>query len=131
MMKLMTVRDYLEGVLPADGLWFGVARMDTRRKRALCLYGSPVRVENGVKIGGVDCTGYRLKRMMLIVRGGESAAEAETLAHAVHAALTKEQVCIGGTSGFLRTLEDEPFALGADSYGVWEFRIDFELYYEL
>jgi len=129
-MKLMTVRDYLERVLPVRDIWFGVARMDAKKKRALCLYGAPVRTENGVKIGGVDCTGYHMKRMMLILRGGENAAEAEEMAQAIHAGLTQEYVYIGGAPGFMRTLDDEPFALGADAYGVWEFRIDFELYYE-
>jgi len=130
-MNLMTVRDYLETILPVEGIWFGVARMDAKKKHALCLYGAPVRTESGMKIGGMDCTGYQMKHMMLVLRGGENAVEAETAASAIHTALTRDYITIGGATGFMRALEDEPFSLGSDVYGVWEYRMDFELYYEL
>ena len=130
-MKLAVIRDYLADVLPAQDIWFGVAKMDARKSMALCLYGSPVRMEAGVKIGGVDCTGYRLKRMMLVLRGGTNAAETEWLAQEIHGGLTRERVELDGTTGFMRALDDEPFALGTDAFGVWEFRMDFELYYEV
>jgi len=130
-MTLMVVRDYLQSVLPVEGIWFGVAKMDLRKSVALCLYGTPVRMEAGMKIGGVCCTGYRQKRMMLALRGGTNAAEAERLAFAVHRKLTRQRVVLDGTTGFMRAMDSEPYALGTDPFGVWEYRMDFEMYYEV
>ena len=137
-MKLMEVRNYLVARLPIEGIWFGVAKMDARKGKALCLYGAPGRMPSGVKVGGLDCTGYRQKRMMLVLRGGVDAAEAERLAFAVHEGLTADRVSVEIASaagacavhGFMRALDDEPYALGMDSFGVYEYRMDFEIFYE-
>jgi len=129
-MNLLTVRNYLEPLLPVKADWFGVAHMDTRRARAMCLYGLPIRTENGVRIGGLDCTGYKQKRMTLVMRLGTDASAAEDAALAVHAALDMPQVALSGTTGFMRVLDAEPYQLGADAHGVFEFRVDFELFYE-
>jgi len=130
-MNLLSVRDYLQGVLPIDGLWFGIAKMDGRKPKALCLYGTPVRNDAGIKVGGMDCTGYRVKRMSLVLRAGVEPTEAERLACAIHQACRIPVACIGGRRGFMRPVDGEAYPLGADAFGVWEYRMDIELYYEL
>jgi len=130
-MNLHTIRNFLQTILPVGDLWFGLCKMDTGLRSCLCLYDAPTRGERYAAIGGYDCTGYRQKRLMLLLRYGTDALAAAKFANEIHGALAQERIVLDGRNGFMRPSDDGPAPLGTDPHGVWEYRIDFEIFYEM
>lgn len=130
-MNLKKLRDYLKTILPYDGCWFGLYRLDTTRPdKGLCLYLRTNAGSNNIAIGGIEATGYRQEPLKLLIRWGKNGAEAEDKAREIYDILQTHVFEIDGLGCYIQALHNIPVPMGADDKGVYEYVIDFEFYYK-
>jgi hypothetical protein len=101
--------------------WTGALKMDNTRERAVCIYRREARIRQA--IGGAK--GYFVLPMRVLVRGGPRAMEASLFADYVHSRLSQADVI----SGYVRMAQEAPIPLGTDEKGVYEFSIEFDMYF--
>ncbi len=129
-MTLVLIRDYLKAVLDHEGEWFGTAKMDGNLEKAFCLYLRPKGVINNIAVGGVDATGYGFEALSLLIRWGRNPADAEQKARQVRQALDWLAFDLDGIKCFVQCVFGSPIPLGTDEKGVFEYSLDFNLFYE-
>lgn len=129
-MTLTEIRDYLKKVVPYEDAWFGIAKMDTAKNMAMCLYSRAKAAAGNIAVGGAESTGYTCEPMTLLIRWTSNAAAAERKAREVHGALIKQAFWINEKECFLQAVYSSPVALGTDNKGVYEYSVDFNVYYE-
>ncbi len=130
MITLATIRDYLRTILPIGQAWFGIGKTDSSKDIALCLYSRPEGASNNIKVGGSECTGYFTEPLKLLIRWGKDSSAADAKAREIFEPLRSSRIIISGRNGFIQTIYAHPSALGTDEKGIYEYCIDFELYYE-
>ncbi|CQR51481.1 minor capsid protein [Paenibacillus riograndensis] len=128
MMTLAAVRDWLKTQVDCQNWYIGKA--DTSKQQCISLYninnGTPV-----LAIGGLDNTSYAVKAVSILVHWSKNADTAERKAQEVYAALFGQSAVIGGKRVInfqLRT--PEPVSVGTDDAGIYEYVIEFTIYYE-
>lgn len=129
-MTLTDVRDYLKRVVPYEDAWFGIAKMDATKDMAMCLYARAKAAAGNIAVGGAESTGYTREHMTLLIRWSSNAEIAERKAREAHGALIKQHFSIDERECFLQAVYSSPVALGTDNKGVYEYSVDFNIYYE-
>lgn len=128
MMTLAAVRDWLKEQVSCPNWYIGKA--DTSKPQCICLY----NINNGMPvlaIGGLANTSYAVKAVSILVHWSKNADTAERKAQEVYASLFGQSAVIGGKrviSFQMRT--PEPVSVGTDEAGIFEYVIEFTIYYE-
>lgn len=121
-MTLSELRDAIERRELAD--WCGVGRIDAERRRAVGVFERSGKSAPVKAIGGLES--YGVHPVRIVYRGTENAAETEREAGRIWdavCAVRKE-----GTILFILPDMTAPTA-EADGDGVYEYRMDFNVYY--
>lgn len=121
-MTLSELRDAIERRNLAD--WCGTGRIDAERRRAVGVFERAGKTEPVRAIGGLESYGVRPVRVLY--RGTENAAETEREAGRIWDAI--RDVRKEGTILFVLPDMTVP-AAEADGDGVYEYRMDFNVYY--
>ena len=126
-LNLSDIRGWLAGRLPVGDTWFGAGKMEARRERALCLFARRRGILARHAVSGE--AGYAVMPLSLAIRGGDEHDEAEGFANSLYAALDSARFELLGASCFVKKIHAAPLALGTDRRGIYEFSVDFDLYY--
>ena len=129
-MTLSDIRQWLRQELEWDREWFGTGKMDSTKRRAICLYHRKKGAANPIAVSGKKAMGYEIIPLTLLLRWGDKAHEAEYRAKAIYEALVAGQTEIDGRKAVWQAVYSWPTALGTDGEGVYEYAIDFDLYIE-
>jgi hypothetical protein len=129
-MKTTALLALLKKWLPLEGAWFGTAKIDNTKEKAICLYARGKGAANNIAVGGLAATGYRCEPMTLLVRWTKDALKAEETARKVYDAVCYKDFVIDGKKSFLQAVYAAAVPLGTDNKGVYEYSIDFDIYHE-
>jgi len=126
-MTLAGIREWLSTLEVAENYYVG--RLNNKKERSLGVYnrrrsGDPVRAI------GNDST-YDIKSVSLLLHWNRNAAQTEEAASALWDALMNaHNITIEDHPvHYLRLMVPEPVAVGTDEGGIYEYVIEFDLYY--
>ncbi len=128
-MQLSEVRDWLKTFNAAD--YYYIGRLDNKKQKSLGVYnrqrsGFPV-----MALGGSDNSSYNIKSISLLLHWNQNARETEEAAWTLwNHLLGQTNVDVGNQHiQYLRLMIPEPVSVGTDDNGVYEYVIEFDLYY--
>ena len=124
------VRDWLKTLNVAEHYYIG--RLDNKEEKSLGVYsrnrsGGPV-----MAIGGLEASKYDIKSITLLLHWNANARETEIVAQNLWSELldvTNLDIGNGQHVDYLALLVPEPVFVATDSAGIYEYVIDFDLYY--
>lgn len=128
MLTLSAVRDWLKSYNIANNYYVG--KIDTSKEQAVCVYsrkrsGSPVTA-----LGGHSS--YEIKSITLLLRWNKNATQSEKTAIQLFKSIKSEHnLKIDNIPiQFISMTAPESIALGTDEQGIYEYVIEFDIYYE-
>ena len=128
MLTLADIRDWLKSYNIAQHYFVG--KLDTSKENVLCVYnrrrsGAPV-----MALGGVSS--YDIKSVSLLLHCSKNAVQAEQMAVNLFEKIRAERKFkINNTQiHYIDMQVPEPVAIGTDDNGVYEYVIEFDLYYK-
>lgn len=128
MLTLADVRDWLKEYNIAQHYFVG--KLDTSKENALCVYnrkrsGAPV-----MALGGLSS--YEIKAISLLLHCSKNAVQAEQMAITLFEEISSEEKLIINNTPiyYIKFQVPEPVAIGTDENGVYEYVIEFDLYYK-
>lgn len=126
-MTLADVKDFLKEKIDCPN-WY-VGKRDDAKEQSITVYPTqgPAPV---IPIGGLPNSTYAAKAVSVLVHWGKYATPAEEKAQEVCSAIFGQQGTIGGKTIVkydMRT--SEPLGMGTDDKGVYEYVINFVIYY--
>lgn len=128
MLTLANIRDWLKEYNIAQHYFVG--KLDTSKENALCVYnrkrsGAPV-----MALGGLSS--YNIKAISLLLHCSKNAVQAEQMAVTLFEKInSEEQLNINNIPiYYIKFQVPEPVAIGTDDNGVYEYVIEFDLYYK-
>lgn len=128
MLTLADVRDWLKNYGIAQHYFVG--KLDTSKENALCVYsrkrsGAPV-----MALGGLSS--YEIKAISLLLHCSKNAVQAEQMAITLFEKISSEEKLIINNIPiyYIKLQVPEPVAIGTDENGVYEYVIEFDLYYK-
>lgn len=128
MLTLANIRDWLK--LYDIAQHYFVSKLDTSKENALCVYsrkrsGAPV-----MALGGLPS--YDIKAISLVLRCSKNAVQAEQMALSLFEKIkAEENLKINDISiYYIKMQVPEPVAIGTDENGIYEYVIEFDLYYK-
>ena len=127
MLTLFAVRDWLKTYNIAQHYFVG--KLDASKENALCVYnrkrsGAPVTA-----LGGLSS--YDIKAISLLLHWNKNAVQAEQTAITLFEKIIAEiELKINNIPIYYIAMQvPEPVAIGTDENGVYEYVIEFDLYY--
>lgn len=127
MMTLTDVKDYLKENIQCDN-WH-VGKIDANKEYCIGIYPTTPPAPR-IALGGVNLTSYTSKAVSILVHWGKSATPAEAKAQEIFNLLFGQNPTIGGTRVVLFDFRTaEPVGVGTDSNGIYEYVINFVIYY--
>lgn len=128
MITLKDVREFLKTKIDCDNWYSG--KIDASKDKCIGIYnmqgGKPY-----IALGGLENTSYSTKAISILVHWTNNSNTAELKAQEVYNALFGQTGVIGGHRVIMfNTKTDEPISVGADSNGIFEYVINFEIKYE-
>lgn len=127
-MTLADVKDFLKSKIACPN-WY-VGKRDTAKEQSITIYPTESPMPT-IPIGGVDNSSYATKAVSVLVHWGKACTPAEEKAQEVFNVLFGQSGTIGGKEIIkfdLRT--SEPIGMGTDDKGVYEYVINFVIYYK-
>ena len=128
MLALSDIREWLKSYGIFENYFVG--KLDTGKEKALCVYsrrrsGSPIRAFG-------DCSGYDIKAVSLLVHWNNNAVLSEQSAVGLFEKIRNEkELIINDIPIYYIALQvPEPVSVGTDSKGIYEYVIEFDLYYK-
>ena len=126
-MTLADIRDWLKTLDAADH--YHIGRLNNKKERSLGVYS---RAGSGPPVIGIGGTStYNIKSVSVLLHWNENARETEEAAHSLWEKL-QDVTDIDAGSGhiqYLRLIVPEPVPVGTDENGVYEYVIQFDVYY--
>lgn len=112
---------------------FYIGKLDDKYEKSIGIYSRQSGQAQMIPIGGLDCKGYDIKRISMLVHWTKNAKETERAALDLFSAIQ-----INGTGAqigeskvdFIRMMLEEPEDIGTDDSGVYERVIWCDIYYE-
>lgn len=127
MLTLSKIRDWLKTYNIVQHYFVG--KLDASKENALCVYsrkrsGSPITA-----LGGLSS--YDIKSVSLLLHCSNNAVQAEEMAVTLFEKIRAErQLTINDIPvHYIKMQVPEPVAIGTDDNGVYEYVIEFDLYY--
>lgn len=128
MITLSNVREWLKGFTAAEHYYIG--KLDNKPDKAIGVYNYKYSGEPVTAIGEIST--YDVKNISLLIHWTVNADETEQAAQAVYEQLRtlKNQIVGTSTIYMIELFYPEPVAVGTDEKNVYEYVIDFRIYYE-
>ena len=126
-MELADIRDYLKTLDAAE--YYNIGRLNNKKEKSLGVYS---RTRSGPPVHAIgQPSSYDIKAVTLLLHWNQDARETEQAALTLwNKLLEAEQITIGGTPVYYLQMQvPEPVAVGTDDNGVYEYVIDFNLYF--
>lgn len=126
-LTLSSIRNWLRGYNIASNYYVG--KLDTNKENALCVY-SRNRSGNPVIALG-ELSSYDIKAISLLIHWNKNAVQTEQTAITLFERIRAEkQLTINNIPiHYIAMQVPEPVAVGTDEKGVYEYVIEFDLYY--
>lgn len=128
-MLLSDIRDWIKTFNIADHYYIG--RLDAKKERSIGVYSRNRSSAPVMALGGLDNSSYDIKSVSILVHWNQNARETETAARNLWDHLQQiSNLDIGEDHiDYLMLLVPEPISVGADDDGIYEYVIEFDLYY--
>lgn len=128
-MTLADVKEWLKTFDVAEHYYCG--RLDNKHEHSLGVYSRQAVTGPVMAIGGLENSSYDIRGISLLLHWNRNSAETETAARTLWDHLREiSGVDTGhGYIQYLRLTVPEPIAVGTDENGVFEYVINFDLYY--
>ena len=128
-MNLADVRDWLKTFSVAENYYIG--KLDNKKQKSLGVYHLPRSGDPVVAIGGTQNSSYDITGISLLLHWNQNARETEEAVRALwNHLLGVDDVDVGNHHiQMLELLVPEPVSVGTDDAGVYEYVINFNLYY--
>ena len=126
-MTLAAVRDWLKTYDLFENYYIG--RLDNKKEKSLGVYN---RTSYGPPVMAFgNASSYDVKAVTLLIHWNVNARETEAAARALYDELLGlDNLTIAGTHvNYLMLQVPEPVSVGADDDGVYEYVIDFDIYF--
>ena len=128
MLALSDIREWLKGYDIFENYFVG--KLDTSKEKAVCVYnrkrsGSPIKAYG-------DFSSYDIKAVSLLVHWNNNAVFSEQSAVELFEKIRNEkELIINDIPIYHIALQvPEPVSVGTDSKGIYEYVIEFDLYYK-
>jgi hypothetical protein len=129
-MRLANIRDWLKGFNIGDNFYIG--KLDNKKEKSIGVYLRDRSDHPVTTIGGPPCGTYDITSVKLLIHWNTNSDESEQAARSLFAALRSQtQFTIDNTLiHYPELLCPEPIEVGTDDNGVYEWVIEFSIYYE-
>ena len=126
-MTLSDIRDYLKTLDAAD--YYHIGRLNNKNERSLGVYNRPRAGPPVTAFGGASS--YDVKAVTVLLHWNKNARESEEAALSLWEKLRNvADVDAGdGHIQYLRLVVPEPVGVGTDENGIYEYVIQFDVYY--
>lgn len=127
-MKISDVRDYLKQNIACEH-WY-VGKIDRNQEYCIGIYPT-APVSPVIAIGGVQNSSYTTKAVSVLVHWGKAFTPAEEKAQEIYDLLFGQSPITGGKRVIKMDFRTaEPIGIGTDEQGVFEYVINFIIYYQ-
>ncbi len=128
MIYLADIRNWLKGFNIADYYYSG--KLDANKEKAICVYQRKSTIEAIRAIGGKS--NYNIKPISVLIHWNKNSTETEKTAYKLYEQLEAvSSFLLNDTKVyFIRLLQSEPVSVGTDDNGIYEYVIEFDIYYE-
>lgn len=130
-MELKDIRTYIAslGISTDEHTYIGF--LDNKFDCSIGVYSRAMRDRPVLAVGGWTSASYDIKAVSVLVHWNRKKTESESAAIRLFEALKEPPATIGGYPvQYLRLLVPEPIDVGTDSKGVYEYVIEFDVYYD-
>ena len=124
-MSLAEVLAELMGFLPLEGAEISAHSLGRNRERGFGLFPRGRGFKKTGAVGGF--MGFEVLRLTALLRWGRDGGVAEVKAREIYDLLADCKL----QGGFVMAVHDGPVWLGMDGRGVFEYVVDFDVYYDL
>lgn len=130
MITLAGIRDWIKGFAIAENYYIG--KLDNKQDKSIGIYQREPSGPPEIAIGGVDATKTQKRSISLLIHWNKNANEAEQKARYLYnTLLCQNNLTINGVHvDYIYLLVPEPIEVGTDDKGVYEYVIQFDLYYQ-
>lgn len=128
-MKLVQIKDWLKSIYAADHYYIG--RLDNKKEKSLGVYDRPTGTRPVMALGGLQNSSYNIRGISLLLHWTRNKQEAEEAAFELWDRLIgiRDLDTEYGHIQYLQMTIPEPIGVGTDANGVYEYVINFNLYY--
>lgn len=128
MIYLADIRDWLKQFNIAEN--YSVGRIDGDKDKSIGVYQRKTSI-SAIKAIGNNST-YNIKSISVLIHWNKNATETEKAAYKLYKQLEAvSSFFLNDTKiYFIKLLQSEPVSVGADNNGIYEYVIEFDIYYE-
>lgn len=128
-MTLVQIKDWLKTMNVAEHYYIG--RLDNKKEMSLGVYDRPTGTRPVMALGGLQNSSYNVRGVSLLLHWTRNKNAAEAVAQALWDKLVEVRDLDVGTQHiqYLQMTVPEPIGIGTDADGVYEYVINFNLYY--
>lgn len=128
-MTLVQIKDWLKTMEVAEHYYIG--RLDNKQEMSLGVYDRPTGSHPVMALGGLRNSSYNVRGVSLLLHWTRNKNAAEAAAQALWDELVEIRDLDVGTQHiqYLQMTVPEPIGIGTDADGVYEYVINFNLYY--
>lgn len=128
-MTLLQIKDWLKTMKVAEHYYIG--RLDNKREMSLGVYDRPGSTRPVMALGGLRNSSYNVRGVSLLLHWTRNKNAAETAVRALWDKLVEVRDLDVGNQHiqYLQMTVSEPIGIGTDADGVYEYVINFNLYY--
>lgn len=128
-MTLAEIRDWLRTLDVADNYYIG--RLENKKERSLGVYDGQASGRPVMALGGLGNSSYDIMAVSLLLHWNRNKNETEAAARSLWNKLIEVRNLDAGDSHiqFLQMTVPKPIGVGKDAGGVYEYVINFNLYY--
>lgn len=128
-MTLAEIRDWLKSFCHADSYYIG--RLENKKEHSIGVYEGTASGRPVMAIGGLRNSSYDIRAVSLLLHWNRNKNETEEAARELWSQLIEiSNVDVGENHiQYLQMTVPEPIGVGTDGGGVYEYVINFNLYY--
>lgn len=128
MIYLADIRDWLKQFNIAEN--YSIGRIDSNKDKSIGVYQRKTSIAPIRAIGNAST--YEIKPISLLIHWNKNVAETEKAAFELYKKLEAvSSLTLNNIQIYLLTLlQSEPVSVGSDDSGVFEYVIEFDIYYE-
>lgn len=124
MITLSEIRQIIEDLQLSEHTYMG--NVDNKKDKSIGIYGRRSISAFKKAVGGNDS--YNIKEVSLLIHWNKSPGQSEAAAYDIFNAVQEiatEKIL------FVKLANNEPVPIGTDKFGIYEYLIDFDVYYRL
>lgn len=131
MLSLKSIRQYIASLNIAENENVYIGKLDNKKQKSVGIYSRKTDGKFFIAIGGLDCSTFNIKPISLLIHWNKSQVETEEAAYKLFDRLKKQSnINIEGIHiDYLCLQVPEPQSIGTDEYGVYEYVIWLDFYY--